>query len=60
MGLELGLLGIIGLALMIWAIISVFNSAASTGAKVLWIVGILVFPFVGFILWLFLGPRSAK
>lgn len=50
--------GIIVLILDIWAIVNVFGSTASTGAKVLWILLILILPIVGFIIWFFAGPRS--
>jgi Phospholipase_D-nuclease N-terminal len=50
--------GIIVLGLDIWAIVNVFGSSASTGAKVLWILLILILPVVGFIIWYFAGPRS--
>ena len=50
--------GIIVLVLDIWAIVNVFGSSASTGAKVLWILLILILPVVGFIIWFFAGPRS--
>lgn len=55
-----GIGGFILLALNIWAIISIVGSAASTGAKVLWVLLILLLPLLGFILWIFLGPRSAR
>lgn len=61
MGIEIG--GIFGLLILvadIWAIVNVFQSAASTGKKVLWIVLILLLPVVGLILWLLLGPRSGS
>ena len=61
MGIEVG--GIVGLLILIavvWAIVSVAQSSASTGKKVLWIVLILLLPVVGLILWFFLGPRSGK
>ena len=51
--------GIIVLILDIWAIVSVFGSSASIGAKVLWVVLIIVLPVVGFIIWYFAGPRSS-
>ena len=44
----------------VWAIINVFGSSASTGAKVVWTVLILLLPLVGFIIWLIAGPRSVK
>jgi hypothetical protein len=50
--------GILVLILDIWAIVNVFGSSASTGAKVLWILLILILPVVGFIIWFFAGPRS--
>jgi len=56
-----GLFGLIVLALDIWAIINVIQSTASTTQKVLWVVGIIVLPVIGFLAWLLLGPRrSAK
>lgn len=59
MGVEVsGLLGLLVLIADIWAIVSVFQSRAGTGSKVLWVVLILVLPVAGFILWLLLGPNS--
>lgn len=59
MGVEFG--GVIGLLILaadIWAIINVFQSGASTGAKVLWILVILILPLLGLIIWLLAGPRG--
>ena len=53
-----GLLGLIILIADIWAIVHVFGSRHSVGAKVLWTVLILIFPVVGFLIWLFFGPRA--
>ena len=59
MGLEVGgLFGLILLVLNIWAMVKVVQSGASTGAKVLWIVLILLLPVLGFILWLIMGPKG--
>ncbi len=55
-----GILGFIILALDIWAIISVIGSNDKTLNKVLWVLGILVLPVVGFIAWFFLGPRASR
>ena len=52
------LLGLLILAADIWAIVSVVQSTASTGRKVLWILLILLLPVVGLILWFLLGPRG--
>lgn len=57
MGLEVGLLGLIFLACIIYAIVKTLGSSAGTGAKVIWILVLLVFPLVGFIAWLIFGPR---
>jgi hypothetical protein len=60
MGIEVGgLLGLIILALDIYAIVKVAGSGASTGAKVLWILLILVLPVVGLIIWFVAGPKGA-
>lgn len=59
MGLEIGgLLGLIWLILVIWAIIKVANSPAGTGPKILWILILLLFPLIGLIIWFFLGPKG--
>lgn len=52
------LFGIILLALNIWAVVNVVQSGATTLAKVLWILFILIAPLLGFIVWLIAGPRS--
>ncbi len=58
MGIEVGgILGLIVLVLDIWAIVKTVQSGASTGAKVLWILVILIFPVVGFLAWLLFGPK---
>ena len=53
-----GLLGLIVLIADVWAIVHVFGSRHSVGAKVLWTVLILIFPVVGFLIWLLFGPRA--
>jgi hypothetical protein len=55
-----GILGLIILALDIWAIISVIGSNDKTLNKVLWVLGILLLPVVGFIAWFFFGPRASR
>ncbi len=60
MFVEVGLLGFILLLVCVWAAINVFQSQASTLAKVLWIVALLVFPVFGFLAWLFFGPRANR
>ena len=59
MGIEVsGVLGLIILALDVWAVINIVGSPASTGAKVGWTLLIIVLPVVGLIIWLIAGPRD--
>ncbi len=39
------------------AIISVFKSERTVGAKALWALGIAVFPILGLVFWLIVGVR---
>jgi Phospholipase_D-nuclease N-terminal len=55
-----GFFGLVVLIADVWAIVNVFGSSASTGAKVVWTVLILLLPVLGFIIWLIAGPRTAK
>ncbi|WP_029059254.1 PLD nuclease N-terminal domain-containing protein [Stappia stellulata] len=57
--MEYGILGLIILVLDIYAIVKTLGSGASTGAKILWTLGILIFPVIGFVVWLFAGPRGS-
>ncbi|HEY1029474.1 MAG TPA: PLDc N-terminal domain-containing protein [Pseudomonas sp.] len=53
-----GLVGLIILALDIWAIINVIKSNAETGMKILWILLIVLLPVIGLIIWALMGPRG--
>lgn len=55
-----GLWGLIVLAADIWAIVNIFQSSATTGAKVLWTLLVILLPVVGFIIWFFAGPKTAR
>jgi hypothetical protein len=55
-----GLFGLIVLIADVWAIVNIFQSGADTGNKVLWIVVVFLLPLLGFILWYFWGPKTAK
>ena len=57
---DLGIFGIIHLALVIYAAIQIVNSSADTGKKALWVVIVAVFPLVGLIVWFFMGPGTPK
>ncbi|SMF60975.1 Phospholipase_D-nuclease N-terminal [Tistlia consotensis] len=60
MGLEVGLFGLILLLICVWAILQIAQSHASTLAKALWIVALLIFPVFGFVAWLIFGPRANR
>ena len=52
--------GLIVLIADVWAIVNILQSGASTAAKVLWTVIVVVLPILGFILWFFAGPRTRR
>ncbi|EPL04207.1 PLDc N-terminal domain-containing protein [Pseudomonas sp. TH05] len=53
-----GLIGLIILALDIWAIINVLKSSAETGMKIIWVLLIILLPVLGLIIWAIAGPRG--
>ena len=53
-----GILGLIVLVLNVYAIVKIFQSGATTGGKVLWIVLVLLLPVLGFVIWYFAGPKG--
>ncbi|ANJ57451.1 MULTISPECIES: PLDc N-terminal domain-containing protein [Pseudomonas] len=53
-----GLVGLIILALDIWAIINVLKSGTDTGMKIVWVLLILLLPVLGLIIWAIAGPRG--
>lgn len=53
-----GLLGLVLLVGNVYAVVKTLQSSAETGAKVLWIVLIIVFPVVGLVIWLIFGPSG--
>ena len=55
-----GILGLLWLLVVIWAIIQVAQSSASGMAKLLWIVLMLFLPVIGVIIWFLLGPKAGK
>ncbi len=50
--------GILILILDIWAIVNVWQSGSSAVSKLLWTLGIIIFPLLGVIVWYFAGPRG--
>ncbi|MDN3521959.1 PLDc N-terminal domain-containing protein [Halomonas ramblicola] len=59
MGIEVtGLLGLIWLIIIIWAIVKVAKSSAGGLAKLIWILVLLFFPLLGLIVWFLFGPKG--
>ncbi|MFW2541333.1 PLD nuclease N-terminal domain-containing protein [Primorskyibacter sp. 2E107] len=56
--MEYGLLGLLILIADLYAIYQVLTSGASTVAKIIWTLAILILPVLGFIAWLVAGPRG--
>jgi hypothetical protein len=54
------ILGIIVLALDIWALMNVWQSGTSDGGKIGWTIGIIIFPVIGFLVWILAGPKQAR
>lgn len=46
------------LAMNTWAFVAILSSDATAGAKLVWALIVLVLPVIGFIVWLFAGPRQ--
>jgi len=53
-----GILGLIVLVLDIIAIVDALKSSMDTGKKALWIILILVLPFVGMVLYFLIGKKQ--
>ena len=60
MGTGGGLIGLLLLIAMVWAILNVAQSTTTVRAKTVWIVMLLILPVIGFSAWLFMGPRAGK
>ena len=48
------------LVLDVFAIIRILQSSAPGAEKILWILGVLVFPLIGMAVWFFAGPGNKK
>lgn len=53
-------IGLLILVLDIFAIVRILQSSASGAEKILWILGVLVFPLIGMAIWFFAGPGNKK
>jgi len=53
------IIGLVVLALDVWAIFGIWQSRADTEKKLLWTVLVILLPVVGLVAWLVAGPRRA-
>ena len=58
--MSMKLLGLLQLAVAIYAIVMIIQSSAETGAKVLWVLLVLIVPLIGLIIWALMGPGSPR
>ena len=57
---DLGIWGLLHLAIVIYAAIQIWGSSADTVKKILWIAIVAVFPVVGLIIWFIVGPGTPR
>lgn len=50
--------GLLVLILAVYAIVNIVGSTADSGTKVLWVLLVFFVPLLGFVLWLFFGPKK--
>ena len=55
-----GLIGVLVLAGDIWAILNIVQSSVSNQKKLIWIIAVVLLPFLGLLLWFFRGPRDGR
>lgn len=57
---DYGIVGILHIALVIYAALQIFGSSADTVKKIIWLIIVAVFPLIGLIVWFFMGPGTPK
>lgn len=50
----------VALVLALWSVFHIAQSRSGPLSKAIWIVLVLFIPYLGFLAWLFFGPRSAR
>lgn len=58
--MEYGIFGLIVLVADVYALYNIITSGASTVAKVVWCLVVLILPVLGFVAWLLAGPRGSN
>jgi hypothetical protein len=57
---PVGLGFLFALVLALWAVFHIAQSGRTPLGKAVWCVVVLFIPYLGFLAWLFFGPRSGK
>jgi len=58
MGPEIGLLGLIWLIVLVWAIVKTAQARVGVFVRFMWILVLILLPVLGFIAWIFFGPKG--
>ncbi len=58
MGLEAGILGLLWLIIVVWAIVKTAQARVGPIVRFAWILVLILFPVVGLLFWIFLGPKG--
>jgi hypothetical protein len=59
MGIEIvGLGSLIWLIILVWAIVKTAQARVGAFVRFMWIIVLILFPVIGFVIWLFLGPKG--
>lgn len=53
-----GLLGLIWLIIVVWAIVKTAQARVGLLPRLLWILILIFLPVLGLIVWIFLGPKG--
>ena len=56
--MEVGILGLIWLIIIVWAIVKTAQAKVGFVVKFCWILILILFPIIGLLIWLFLGPKG--
>jgi len=58
--MRFGIVGLLVLILDIYVILQILKSSLDTGMKLLWIILVLILPFIGPLLYYLVGPGARK
>ena len=57
---QLGIFGLIHLAIVVYALMKILDSGETTAGKILWVLIVAALPLIGLIVWYLLGPGSPR